>query len=164
MYKMPKDFKIGMALGLVLVIISTLWLATRPSLNPQARTLNSPNITSLPETSSASNNLSPQDAYRRTIESIPPTPVFRQEDAGAENNQLSIINNRSEQPDLTVYEQAKKIKTTKFHIVRRGETLSTISVKYYGSANKWQKILEANRSRLIDANRLTPGTKLTIPE
>ena len=145
---MPKDFKIGMTLGLVLVIIAMLWLATRPSLNPQARTLHSPNITSLPETSSASNNLS-------TIGSIPQS---------AENNQFSIINNRSKQPDLTVYEQAKKIKTTKFHIVRRGETLSTISAKYYGSANKWQKILEANRSRLIDANRLQPGTKLTIPE
>jgi len=145
---MPKDFKIGMALGLVLVIIATLWLATRPSLNPQARTLHSPNITSMPETSGALNNLS-------TIGSIPQS---------AEKNQLSIINNRSKQPDFTVYEQAKKIKTTKFHIVRRGETLSTISVKYYGSANKWQKILDANRSRLIDANRLQPGTKLTIPE
>ena len=145
---MPKDFKIGMALGLVLVIMATLWLVTRPSINPQARTPHSQNITSLPETSSAANNLS----------------IIGSNPQNAENNQLSIINNRSKQPDLTVYEQAKKIKTTKFHIVRRGETLSAISVKYYGSANKWQKILDANRSRLIDANRLQPGTKLTIPE
>jgi len=153
-----------MALGLVLIIIATLWLAIRPSLNPQARTLHPQNMAHLTETSDASNNLSPQDAYRRTIESIPPTPVFRQKDAGAENNQPSIINNRAKQPDLTVYEQAKKIKTTKFHIVRRGETLSTISAKYYGSENKWQKILDANRSQIKDANRLQPGTKLIIPE
>ena len=137
-----------MALGLVLVIIAALWLATWPSLNPQARTLNFQNIAPLPDNSSALNNPS-------TIGPIPQS---------AENNQLSIINNRSKQPDLTVYEQAQKIKTQRFHIVRRGETLSTISVKYYGSANKWQKILDANRSQLMDANRLKPGTKLTIPE
>ena len=145
---MPKDFKIGMTLGMVLVIIATLWLATRPGLNPQARTLNSQNITSLPETSSAPNNLS-------TIEAIPQS---------AENNQLSIINNRSKQPDLTVYEQTQKIKTQRFHIVRKGETLSAISAKYYGSASKWQRILDANRSQVKNANRLTPGTKLIIPE
>jgi len=145
---MPKDFKIGMTLGMVLVIIATLWLATRPGLNPQARTLNSQNITSLPETSSAPNNLS-------TIEAIPQS---------AENNQLSIINNRSKQPDLTVYEQTQKIKTQRFHIVRKGETLSAISAKYYGSASKWQRILDANRSQVKNANRLAPGTKLIIPE
>jgi len=145
---MLKDFKIGMILGLMLVIIATLWLATRPSLNPQARTLHSQNITSLPETSSASNNPS-------TIELIPKS---------AENNQLSIIDNQSKLPDLTVYEQAEKIKTTKFHIVRKGETLSALSSKYYGSANRWQKILDANRSQVKNANRLKPGTKLFIPE
>ncbi|UCG56087.1 MAG: LysM peptidoglycan-binding domain-containing protein [Phycisphaerales bacterium] len=66
--------------------------------------------------------------------------------------------------DSTVYEMDEKIKTRRFHIVLRGETLSAISVKYYGSANKWPKILDANRSRIADANRIIPGTKLTIPD
>ena len=154
---MPKDFKIGMILGLILVITATVCLAIHPSLNPQTRTLHSPNITSLPETYSASNNLS-------TIESIPPAHVFRQEDAWAGNNQLSIIKEQSKQPDVTVYEQAEKIKTTKFHIVRKGETLSAISHKHYGTTNRWQEILDANRSQVKNANTLKPGTKLTIPD
>ncbi len=33
---MPKDFKIGMLLGLVLVIGALLWLSTRPSLSARA--------------------------------------------------------------------------------------------------------------------------------
>jgi len=53
---------------------------------------------------------------------------------------------------------------TGFHIVRKGETLSDISRKYYGSANKWQKILDANTKTIKDANRIRPGTKLIIPE
>lgn len=52
----------------------------------------------------------------------------------------------------------------RFHTVGEGETLSDISRKYYGSENKWQKILEANRFRIKDANKLTPGTKIIIPE
>ena len=51
-----------------------------------------------------------------------------------------------------------------FHTVGEGETLSDISLKYYGSENKWQKILDANRSRIKDANKLTPGTKIIIPD
>jgi len=63
-----------------------------------------------------------------------------------------------------VYEQAEKIKTQKFHIVRKGETLYEISRKYYGSANNWKKIFDANRNVLEDANKLTPGIKLIIPD
>ena len=67
-------------------------------------------------------------------------------------------------PDLMMYEESEKIKTQKFHIVRKGETLSEISRKYYGSANNWKKIFDANRNVLEDANKLTPGIKLIIPE
>jgi len=52
----------------------------------------------------------------------------------------------------------------RFHIVRRGETLSDISYKYYGSADKWQKILDANRKMIKDVNKPKPDVKLIIPE
>ncbi len=68
------------------------------------------------------------------------------------------------QPDSTNYEQAEKIKTQKFHIIRQGETLSEISYKYYGSANKWRMILDANRDEIEDVSKLKPGTKIIIPE
>jgi len=61
-------------------------------------------------------------------------------------------------------EQSKEIKTERFHIVRSGETLSDISYKYYGVAEKWQKILGSNREIVENPNKLRPGTKLIIPE
>jgi nucleoid-associated protein YgaU len=86
-----------------------------------------------------------------------------QENSGSPNNRPTN-SSAAIQPDSTIYEQAKKIKTQKFHIVRKGETLSEISRKYYDSANKWQKILEANRDEIEDVSKLKPGTKLIIPE
>lgn len=67
-------------------------------------------------------------------------------------------------PDLTIYEQAEPIKTTRFHIVQKGDSLSSIAQHYYGSAAKWRKILSANEKAIKDPNKITPGTKLTIPE
>ena len=54
--------------------------------------------------------------------------------------------------------------TQRIHIVQKGDTLSSISAKYYGSARQWRKILAANRDNLPDPNRLIPGTKLIIPQ
>jgi len=67
-------------------------------------------------------------------------------------------------PDLTIYEKAEKIKTTRFHILRKDETLSSVSQQYYGTRNKWQKILDANKNIIKDPNKLQPGIKLIIPE
>jgi LysM repeat protein len=50
------------------------------------------------------------------------------------------------------------------HEVVRGETLSAIARKYYGSASKYTKIFEANRDILDDPDKIKPGQKLTIPD
>ena len=50
------------------------------------------------------------------------------------------------------------------HTVASGETLATISKKYYGTPARWKDIHLANRDRLPDANRLREGMELTIPE
>jgi acetyl esterase/lipase len=63
-----------------------------------------------------------------------------------------------------VHVQPETIRPQRFYIVRKGETLSGISYKYYGSAGKWPKIFEANRGTLKDANTVIPGTKLIIPD
>lgn len=51
------------------------------------------------------------------------------------------------------------------HIIKPGESLSTISVYYYGSPNRWIDIFNANRKILKNKNdKLTPGTELWIPK
>jgi len=137
---MQKDLKIGLALGLVLVVSVLLWLATRPSLSPIAR------MSHVPDAVPVQENFEPAT----------------EEDTA--DNPPSAISSQSELPDSAKYEQAEKIKTQKFHIVRKGQTLTQISQKYYGSAGNWKKILDANRDKIKDPNKLIPGTKLIIPD
>ena len=51
-----------------------------------------------------------------------------------------------------------------FHDVVRGDTLSAISKKYYGDANKYNAIFEANRPMLTHPDKIYPGQKLRIPK
>ena len=50
-----------------------------------------------------------------------------------------------------------------YHDVVSGDTLSAISKKYYGDANKYNVIFEANKPMLSDPNKIYPGQKLRIP-
>ena len=52
----------------------------------------------------------------------------------------------------------------RIHVVRKGETLSEISYRYYGTVTEWQKILGANRTVIKDVKNLRPGMRLIIPE
>jgi len=47
------------------------------------------------------------------------------------------------------------------HVVQRGDTLEAISLKYYGTRQRWQEIVSANKG--LDPKRLRVGMKLTIP-
>lgn len=49
------------------------------------------------------------------------------------------------------------------HIVVDGDSLSRISLRYYGTPNRWQEIYDANRDTLAGANALRPGQPLRIP-
>ena len=130
-----------MLVGLVLVTAVMAWLFIGPGLSPKAEGPN-PHSNLPPQKDSATtNNFSTNGLTAQSTE-----------------------DNQSRPPDSTIYEQTEKIKTQKFHIVREGETLSEISHKFYGSANKWQKILDANRDVVEDVSKLKPGTKLIIPE
>ena len=51
-----------------------------------------------------------------------------------------------------------------YHDVVRGDTLSAISKKYYGDANKYNAIFEANKPMLTHPDKIYPGQKLRIPK
>lgn len=50
-----------------------------------------------------------------------------------------------------------------FHTVVRGDTLSAIAKTYYGNANAYMKIFEANKPMLGHPDKIYPGQKLRIP-
>ena len=52
---------------------------------------------------------------------------------------------------------------TRFHRVQSGETLSKISQQYYGEADKYTQIFEANRPLLKDPDHIYPGQMLRVP-
>ncbi|MHC8311660.1 peptidoglycan-binding protein LysM [Pseudomonas sp. GT1P32] len=56
------------------------------------------------------------------------------------------------------------LKAATFVTVVKGDTLSAISLRVYGDANKYQKIFEANKPMLKDVNKIYPGQSLRIPE
>ena len=64
------------------------------------------------------------------------------------DNQMTVLNPEPE---------------AQYHDVVRGDTLSAISKKYYGDANKYNVIFEANKPMLSNPDRIYPGQKLRIP-
>ncbi|SPL71579.1 peptidoglycan-binding protein LysM [Acinetobacter stercoris] len=53
---------------------------------------------------------------------------------------------------------------SKFYTVKSGDNLSKIAKEFYGDANQYPKIFEANRPLLKNADDIFPGQVLRIPE
>lgn len=165
---MPKDLKIGLAVGMGLVTVAVLWLATRPSLTPQAR------LASAPPRQARIQHLSDAEAQKETgaqpeVQDSMPRYSMRDERESETQKPESSISHKgrlaTENPESGIQnEQVERIKTEQFYIVRKNDTLSSISQKYYGTATKWPKIYNANRETISDANKIPIGTKLIIPD
>jgi nucleoid-associated protein YgaU len=50
------------------------------------------------------------------------------------------------------------------YVVQSGDSLSKIAKKFYGDANAWHRIFEANKDRIKNPDLIQPGWKLVIPE
>ncbi len=57
----------------------------------------------------------------------------------------------------------KNIGDNRVHVVRSGESLWTISKRYYGKGQFHNKLLRANQRRLLKGNKIKPGLRLIIP-
>ncbi|MEO8975726.1 MAG: peptidoglycan-binding protein LysM [Casimicrobiaceae bacterium] len=51
----------------------------------------------------------------------------------------------------------------RFYTVVSGDTLSKISKQFYGDANKYPQIFDANKPMLSDPDKIYPGQNLRIP-
>src|SRR6478672_3385468 len=98
--------------------------------------------------------------------------VSRAEAARLKNENLAL---RKELEDLRAHRTPDQTKadaktadkksgtTPRSYVVREGDTLASISRKFYKSSGRWKKIRDANRSVLDDPAKLKPGMTLTIP-
>lgn len=175
---MQKDLKIGLAVGLGLAAAAVVWVATRPSMSPEARIRQLHET--VPQTAPAERRPSGQNEQPvvSVISRIPEPNLPAPEPAPRETPPVSppaesippavaepVVAKEPNSPqDSTVHEQTEKIATQRFHIVRRGDTLSGISQTYYGSSAKWRKILDANKETIKNPDRLSLGQKLIIPD
>jgi nucleoid-associated protein YgaU len=50
------------------------------------------------------------------------------------------------------------------YTVQPGDNLSKISKQFYGDANKYMKIFEANKDKLTDPDKVRAGIELVIPQ
>ena len=48
------------------------------------------------------------------------------------------------------------------YVVRAGDSLSAIAKKFYGDANRWKEIWEANKDKVPDPNVISVGQELRI--
>jgi nucleoid-associated protein YgaU len=50
-----------------------------------------------------------------------------------------------------------------YYLIKKGDTLSAIAKQFYGKANDYPRIFEANREVIKDPNLIFPGQKIRIP-
>jgi len=169
---MKQDFKVGMIVGLAVVVIVAVWLFMRGHSTPQ------------PGYGQASNPAVRSQDPTRPRPAYPTTGSQPYAAAPAMTGTTApMVNPGIHQEPNTVsgqlpgtaapipgasWPQVQAPTTTskpaRTHVVLDGETLSDISDHYYGSPNLWNKILRANRSTINDPDRIYPGMKLVIPE
>jgi tetratricopeptide (TPR) repeat protein len=72
------------------------------------------------------------------------------------------VTDKSQEGDTSSKKTAAK-KGDRSYVVQSGDTLFSISRKFYKSPKRWKEILEANRKSIHDPKRLTVGQSLVIP-
>ena len=53
--------------------------------------------------------------------------------------------------------------TARTYVVQPGDSLSKISKQFYGNANQYMKIFDANKDKLTDPDKIKAGMELRIP-
>jgi LysM repeat protein len=72
------------------------------------------------------------------------------------------VTDKSQEGDTSSKKTAPK-KVDRSYVVQSGDTLFSISRKFYKSPKRWKEILNANRKSIRDPKKLTVGQTLFIP-
>lgn len=65
--------------------------------------------------------------------------------------------------EMTVAQDATPEEESQYHLVAKGDTLSAIAKQFYGNANAYMAIFEANKPMLSHPDKIYPGQVLRIP-
>jgi len=152
---MRRDVKIGILIGSLLAVAAIVRVSTHPNL--------------------ADSGLRVGSEEQRAGESagtvkIRPGPAGDEPNDSATTTKPQKILTTNEtvtgltEPDTTRHKEPEQTRPKRIHTVAKGETLSDISQRYYGTASGWQKIYVANNKLLSSPDRLQPGMILIIPE
>ena len=104
----------------------------------------------------------PQDREKAQPEADSPKPIQASPSTQLPTQQQSKTREKqatTQQPAKS--EEAGQDAKPRYHTVRKGENLTQISRRYYGSDSYIQKIIRKNH--LSDANNIIPGTRLLLP-
>ena len=80
----------------------------------------------------------------------------------ARTGSLRTAMDKSPAPDTNSKKTVSK-KGEQTYVVQSGDTLVSISRKFYKSPKRWKKILDANKTGIRDSKKLTVGQTLVIP-
>lgn len=83
-------------------------------------------------------------------------------------NQIKAVNPAYDDitADITVdssLPQPSAAMPQRIYTVKPGDSLSKIAKDFYGNANDYMRIFEANKNTLNDPNKIQPGQELVIP-
>jgi nucleoid-associated protein YgaU len=56
------------------------------------------------------------------------------------------------------------LKKSTFYTIKKGDTLSKIAKREYGSADQWTKLFDANQEVIDHPDRIYPGQTIRIPD
>lgn len=66
--------------------------------------------------------------------------------------------------EVRIVQQATQDVQARFYTVQPGDSLGTISIKFYGSIGYYESIFEANKGLLSSPDRIRVGQRLVIPQ
>ena len=136
---MRKDLKIGLLVGMVLVIGIVMLVSLWPGQGVEER----------------------QQKMFQEVDIYSPIEIDHSGDkTPMEKSDVTEKTTGSDKPTAKTPAPKKPIR---IHIVSNGETLSSIAIDYYGSIRYIQKIIDANRNVLRNPDQIRVGMRLVIP-
>jgi nucleoid-associated protein YgaU len=100
------------------------------------------------------------DFFRKGKETPAPKPAQQQRPQPQAAGQQSQATAKPAQP---VNAPKPAAPAPRDYVIQSGDSLSKIARQFYGNANDWQKIYQANKDKIKDPNMIHPGQKIIIP-